>query len=396
MDNSKNDTDSISMLKKLATSSLSPVWNQIKKMPHAILELDSAMTDLQLTTKSTATELEVFYKHSNEVAKSLGISTSAVIQATTDWTKLGYSIKEAQSLAKTSSILSSISPGMDISNATKAIANAMKVYGIEAGDTLDGIASKINIVGKSLSISNQDISEILNTSATAMKAANIGLEETIALGTAAQSTIHDTMDVGNALNTVSSRIQGFDGETNNLSANLAQLNRDIYNLTNHQVSIRFDDNTYKDIYTILDEINRVWGNLTDSQRSGILSELFSPEQANAGAAIITNFDKARQAIDLMQNSAGNAMAEMNAVYDSLEFKINHLAETGTGIAQNLFEQDDMKTVLDMLNRVGEALDFVTEKFGLFGTAGATLGAVLGAKNLGIVYECTQSNHCLLF
>ena len=115
MDNSKNDADSISMLKKLATSSLSSVWNQIKKMPHAILELDSAMTDLQLTTNSTATELEVFYKRSNEVAKSLGISTSAVIQATTDWTKLGYSIKEAQSLAKTSSILSSISPGMDIS-----------------------------------------------------------------------------------------------------------------------------------------------------------------------------------------------------------------------------------------------------------------------------------------
>ena len=380
MDNSKNDADSISMLKKLATSSLSSVWNQIKKMPHAILELDSAMTDLQLTTNSTATELEVFYKRSNEVAKSLGISTSAVIQATTDWTKLGYSIKEAQSLAKTSSILSSISPGMDISNATKAIANAMKVYGIEAGDTLDGIASKINIVGKSLSISNQDISEILNTSATAMKASNIGLEETIALGTAAQATIRDTVEVGNALNTVSSRIQGFGGETNNLSANLAQLNRDIYNLTNHQVSIRFDDNTYKDIYTILDEINRVWGNLTDSQRFGLLSELFSPEQANAGSAIITNFDKARQAIDLMQNSAGNAMAEMNAVYDRVEYKLNQLSQVSTGIAQNLFLQDDMKNTVDILISLANVFGFITEKIGLFGTALGGVGLTAFVKN----------------
>jgi len=380
MDNSKNDADSISMLKKLATSSLSSVWNQIKKMPHAILELDSAMTDLQLTTNSTATELEVFYKRSNEVAKSLGISTSAVIQATTDWTKLGYSIKEAQSLAKTSSILSSISPGMDISNATKAIANAMKVYGIEAGDTLDGIASKINIVGKSLSISNQDISEILNTSATAMKASNIGLEETIALGTAAQATIRDTVEVGNALNTVSSRIQGFGGETNNLSANLAQLNRDIYNLTNHQVSIRFDDNTYKDIYTILDEINRVWGNLTDSQRFGILSELFSPEQANAGSAIITNFDKARQAIDLMQNSAGNAMAEMNAVYDRVEYKLNQLSQVSTGIAQNLFLQDDMKNTVDILISLANVFGFITEKIGLFGTTLGGVGLTAFVKN----------------
>ena len=269
---------------------------------------------------------------------------------------------------------------MDISNATKAIANAMKVYGIEAGDTLDGIASKINIVGKSLSISNQDISEILNTSATAMKASNIGLEETIALGTAAQATIRDTVEVGNALNTVSSRIQGFGGETNNLSANLAQLNRDIYNLTNHQVSIRFDDNTYKDIYTILDEINRVWGNLTDSQRFGILSELFSPEQANAGSAIITNFDKARQAIDLMQNSAGNAMAEMNAVYDRVEYKLNQLSQVSTGIAQNLFLQDDMKNTVDILISLANVFGFITEKIGLFGTALGGVGLTAFVKN----------------
>ena len=162
------------------------------------------------------------------------------------------------------------------------------------------------------------------------------------------------------------------------------------------MSIKFDDNTYKDLYTILDEINQVWGTLTDSQRSGLLSELFTSDQANTGAAIITNFNQARQAMDLMQHSAGNAMAEMNTVYDSLEFKMNQLAETGTSIAQNLFKQEDMKTTLDMLNSVGQTLDFVTDKLGLFGTAGAALGAVLGTKNLGIVYECTQSNHCLLF
>ena len=202
--------------------------------------------------------------------------------------------------------------------------------------------------------------------------------------------------MGNVLNTVSARIQGFDGETSNVYTNLDYLNREISNLTNHQVSIKFDDHTYKDVYTILDEINQVWGTLTDTQRSGLQSALFTPDQANAGAAIITNFDQARQAMELMQNSAGNAMAEMNTVYDSLKYKMNQLAETGTSIAQNLFKQEDMKTTLDALNSIGQTLDFVTDKLGLFGTTGAALGAVLGAKNLGIVCECTQSNHCLLF
>lgn len=396
MEDSKKDADAISALKKLATATLSPLLAELKKMPSAVIELDSAMTDLQLASRATAFELKEFYKQSNGIARSLGISTNAVIQAATDWSKLGYSIKEAQTLAKTSSILSTISPGMDINDATKTIGNAMKTYGMEAGDTLDGIVSKINIVGKTLSLSNQDISDILNTSAASMRGANLGLEETIALASTAQSAIHDTAEAADVLSTLSARIQGVDGETSDISTNLNQLNKDILSLTNHQVSIKFDDNTYKDLYTILDEINQVWGTLTDSQRSGLLSELFTSDQANTGAAIITNFNKVRQAMDLMQHSAGNAMAEMNMVYDSLEFKMNQLAETGTSIAQNLFKQEDMKTAFDTLNSVGQTLDFVTDKLGLFGTAGAALGAVLGTKNLGIVYECIQSNHCLLF
>lgn len=383
MGNTKKDTDSASETKKFVVNSLSPLWNQMKKIPSAVIELDSAMVDLQLSTNATASELELFYKNSNEAAKSLGISTSAVIRATSDWTKLGYSMKEAQSLAKSSSILSTISPGMNIDNATKTIANAMKIYGIEAGDTLDEIASKINIVGKTLSLSNQDISAILNSSASAMKATNTGLEETIALGSAAQSTIQNAMAVADALNTLSTRIQGLDGGTDSLAGNLAHLNSDIYDLTNHQVRIMFDDSTYKDIYTILDEINRVWGDLTNSQRSGLLSKLFTPEQVNTGTAIITNFNQARQAMDLMQNSAGNAMAQMDTVYDSLEYKINRLKETSIGIGQNLIDSEGMKTSIDAINKFAEVIDFLTEKLGFLGTLAIGGSGFLGAKGLGL-------------
>lgn len=383
MDTIIKEADAVSELKKLATASLSPLLAQIKELPKAVIELDSAMVDLQLITKSSASELERFYHRSNEMAKSLGISTSAVIQATSGWAKLGYSMKDAQLLAQTSSVLSNISPGMDISDATKTIANAMKTYGIEAGDTLDGIASKINIVGKALSLSNQDISEILNTSASSMNRATLGLEETIALASAAQSAIQDTMAVGNILNTLIAKIQGIDSLTGNTSTNLNRLNREISTLTNHQVSIKLDTNTYKDVYTILDEINRVWENLNDTQRSGLLSELFTPSQANAGANIITNFNQARQAMELMQNSAGNAMTEMNNIYDSLEYKVNRLKETGIGIGQNIIDSDGMKTSIDAINKFAEAIDFLTEKLGFLGTLAVAGSGFLGAKGLGL-------------
>lgn len=53
-------------------------------------------------------------------------------------------------MAETSSIFASISPGVDIETATDGLVSAMKAFNIEADDALDGIASKINSIGKRL------------------------------------------------------------------------------------------------------------------------------------------------------------------------------------------------------------------------------------------------------
>lgn len=355
---------------------------EIKQAVTTVKELDTALVDLKKTTKATNSELENFYHNSNSVAKSLGVSTREVIQATADWSRLGYTIKEAQTLAETSAILSSISPGMSIDTSTETLVSTLKAYGIEAEDALDGVASKINIIGNNLALSNNDIAEILKRSASAMNSANTGLEKTIALGSAAQAIVQDSAVVGTALKSVSTRIRGLDEETEQLSENLVNIKGDVYDLTNQKVSIMIDNDTYKDIYTILDEISQVWDELTDKQHADLLSTLFGTRQTNVGAAILSNFDDARKAMNLFQESSGNAMAEMDIIYDSLDYKMNRLKETGTGIAQNLFERNEMKSIVDALTTVAETIDFVTDKVGLFGTMGLGAGLFAGFKNIG--------------
>lgn len=85
----------------------------------------------------------------------------------------------------------------------------------------------------------------------------------------------------------------------------------------------------------------------------------------------------------MANSAGSAEAEMSVIMDSIDYKFNALKETGTGIAQNLFKQDDMKAIIELLTKLGESLDFVTDELGLFGTIGLGAGLFAGIKNVGI-------------
>lgn len=82
----------------------------------------------------------------------------------------------------------------------------------------------------------------------------------------------------------------------------------------------------------------------------------------------------------MSTSAGDADREMDVVTNSLEYKINKLKETGTGIWQNIFPREDLGNVVDGATSVLNVVDSLTEHLGLFGTAAAALGTAAFIKN----------------
>lgn len=362
-------------------------FNAIKSGVQDVIALDTALVDLQKTTNATSNQLKEFYFSANDTAKQLGATTEEVIQAAADWSRLGYSIKDAQTMAEVSSIFSSISPDMDMEMATDGLVSAMKAFNIEADDALDGIASKINAIGNSQAVSNGDIVEFLTRSSSAMHEANNTLEETIALGTAATEITRDAASVGNALKTVSMRIRGYDEETEEYVGGIEELEGDIADLTKSVkhplgVSLFRDDakTEFKSTAELLRDISAVYDELTDKQQANLLEKLAGKRQGQIVAAILNNFDAVDKSLVTMADSAGSAMNEMEIIEQSLEFKLNALKETAVGVFQNLFQTDEMGTVIDILTDILEIFDFLTEKLGLFGTIIAGIGITAFIKN----------------
>ena len=85
----------------------------------------------------------------------------------------------------------------------------------------------------------------------------------------------------------------------------------------------------------------------------------------------------------MAKSAGNAEAEMSVIMDSLDYKLNKNKETWVGVSQNLLQREDMKAVVDAFTAIGEAVDFATDKLGLFGSIGLGAGLFASFKNVGV-------------
>lgn len=261
---------------------------------------------------------------------------------------------------------------------------------MDVSDVLDGIMSKINHIGNKFNTSSAEIAAGLRSSSAAMAGVGGTIEDNIALFTAGQEIVQDASQVGDAIRSIALRIRGYDEETEQLSADLVDLTSRVTDLTKvagnggRGISLFTDSSQteYKNLTTYLGEISDIWNELDQISQNDLLDQLFGQNNAQAGAAIIKNFDTVRSSIKAMENSAGSADRAMSVIMDSLDYKLNTTAETATGIFQNLFKREDVKSVIDVLNSVMGILDNVTEKLGLFGSLSFGAGLFAGIKNVG--------------
>ena len=379
-----------------ATTLLFRAFRLLRQAVSTIVDLDTAMIDLQKVTTATVSEYQKFYRTANDTAKALGVTTEEVISQTAEWARLGYTLSEASELAKNSAIFEAISPDMDITQATDGLVSIIKAFDIEVEDAMDGIISKVNEVGNKFAVSNGDVVEALTRSSSAMAAANNTFDETVALATAAIEITRDAASVGNGLKTLSMRIRGYDEETEEYSEGVAELTGAIADLTKTAktpggISLfeKDDPETYRSTYDILADIADIWDDLTDKNRANLLEVLFGKRQAQIGSAILSNFDQARDAIAKMEESAGSADREMSKIMDSLEYKLNALEQTWVGVAQNLFQTDDMKSVIEVLQIISNVVDTLTEHLGLFGSVGLVV-AIAGLVKFRSTLESLTS------
>ena len=194
------------------------------------------------------------------------------------------------------------------------------------------------------------------------------------------------------------RIRGYDEETEEYIGGVEELSGKIADLTKTAsapggISLFSDDakTEYKSTRELFDDISKIYQELNDKQQAGLLEALAGKRQGQIVAAILNNNEAVSTSLDSMSNSAGYAEKEMSIAMNSIAYKANITKEIGTGIAQNLFGREDMKTVLDTINSLGEGIQWLTDKLGLLGSIGLGAGLFAGVKNFGKTYKCMVSN-----
>lgn len=173
----------------LLQTAMRELWQNIQ-------DVDAAMTELKKVTDLSDSNALEFMDKAAVKAKELGASMSGYINSVADWSRLGYKLDDAEMLADASQLYLNVGDDVDdINESTSTLISTVRAFKLEASDAA-GVVDKLNEVSNNYATSAGDIGAALARSSAALFAGGNSLEESIALITAAQSTIQNAEKVG--------------------------------------------------------------------------------------------------------------------------------------------------------------------------------------------------------
>lgn len=310
---------------------LAGVMRGITGLSDAVIDLNTAMTELKKVTDETDEAYDAFLTSAADKAVEIGTSYSNLVTSTSSFARLGYTMEDAASLAEVANIYNVVGDEVgSIDEATNSIISTMKAFGIEAENAMT-IVDKFNKIGNEFAISSGGIGSAMQRSASAMAAANNTIDQSIALMVAANNVIQDPDVVGTMWKTVSMRIRGAVTEledagleTEAMAESTASLQKQVKALTNVDglggFDIMADADNFKSTYDIILGISKVWKDMSDIDQAALLELLAGKRQGNALAAAITNMKDAVDVLEASVNAEGSAMEEHGRWMESIQAK----------------------------------------------------------------------------
>ncbi len=154
-----------------------------REIASAVTEVDTALTELVKVSDMSNARLQQSFEKSRDTAKELGATLSDTIQATADWSRLGYDPDQAEELGKIALLYKNVGDNIDIETANQSLISTLQGFQLQA-EQAESIVDKFNEVANNYAIDSGGIGQALQRSAASFNAANTSLSESIALVTA--------------------------------------------------------------------------------------------------------------------------------------------------------------------------------------------------------------------
>lgn len=349
-----------------------------RQMITTTIELDDKMTQMQIVTKASAKQMNEFADSAAEAAQKVGSSISDFVDSATTYARLGYNLDESSQLAKYTAMLQNVGD-IDVGDAQNAITSIIKAFNITDFNQIESVMDKLVTTGNGFPISVSQIAEGMTNASSALSAAGNSFEQSVALLTAANTTVQNASKSSTGLRTIAARIRNTKAELDDLGETMTEASYEklVQMLTDCNVALTDVNGEYRSTYDIMADIAAEWENMTSMEQAALATALSGTRQQAVFFSIIEQFQEASGAMDAMSDSAG-ALNEAYSVYmDSTTAHINQFKAAFQELSSDLFDSDELKFFIDSGTTI---LSTLTQIVDTVGTLPTLLGVVAGAMS----------------
>lgn len=188
------------------------------------------------------------------------------------------------------------------------------------------------------------------------------------------------------------------GEESEGIESISKIQTQILNLTKGKVNIFDDAGNFRDTYDILQDIAKVWTQISQTDQAALLEIVAGKQRGNQVAALIQSFQsgQAQKAYADAVNAEGSAMQEQERWLDSLEAKTKQFEAAWQSLSSTVLDSGFLKSIVDVGTKTLNVLDAIVGKIGTIPTLVTAISGVLSTKNIGKLCERIYFKSFVLF
>ena len=356
--------------------------NAIHQVVTNVVELDKAMTDLQIASGLNRTQVRGLMEDYGQLAQAIGATTLEVAEAADGWLRQGYSMQETSELIKSSMMLSKLGQ-MNSDDATKALTSSLKGYQLQASSATD-VVSKLVAVDMEAAASAGGLATAMSQTATLADQTGISMDRLIGIvATLMDVSQQSGESVGTAVKSMLARLGNIkagrliDPETGESLSDVETV------LNNIGVKLRTNATDWRDYQDVLDDVAAKWGGLNETQQRAVAVALGQTRRQEQLNILMANYDKVRQFTETAANATGTAERKYLNYMDSVEAKINTLKASWESLSQTVLSSDLIVGGVQFLSKLIQGLDKVDSKLGAVPSVLAAISLVVSKRGKGL-------------
>lgn len=312
-------------------------------------EYDETLTRTMMVTGMVREEVNGLTSSYNKLANQLSSTTKDVAAAQLVFYQQGLGTKEALDMTE-ASIAISKTGGIEAGEAANRLTAAVRGYQLAASDAMN-IADKMSALDAAAASSVDELTIAMQKSASQARMAGLDLDYYMAyLSTMQEVTREAPENIGTAMKSITARIQeirdiGKIEEDGTTFSNVAKA------LNSIGIAATDSSGQLRSLQDIMNELGPMWATLDRNHKAYIATTLAGNRQQSRFIALMDNYDRAMELVNVSQNASGESAKQLRAYNQGLEASFTALSNAWQQFATKLADSEVIKDVVDLLTDI---------------------------------------------